>query len=193
MVGADICGFLGDTTEELCARWIEVGAFYPFARNHNALGQKSQELYLWPSVTEASQKALGMRYQLLPYLYSAFYRAHSYGGVVAASLWFNFPADEATVDLDEQFMLGKSVLVSPVLHQGQSFVDAYFPQQLWYDFHDYTLAVDATGGGGNRGGKYVTLATGLTDVNVHVKGGSILPLQQVSKHRYTRTRTCVSV
>ncbi|MFX8856433.1 TIM-barrel domain-containing protein, partial [Acinetobacter baumannii] len=79
MIGSDICGFYQDTTEELCARWIEVGAFYPFSRDHNANHWLPQELYRWETVAEAGRRALAMRYQLLPYYYSLFYQSHSEG------------------------------------------------------------------------------------------------------------------
>lgn len=172
MVGADICGFLGDTTEELCARWIEVGAFYPFSRNHNTLGAAPQELYLWDSVTEASKNALGMRYKLLPYLYTLFHKANRNGDTVARALWMNFPSDATTLDINSQFMLGDSILVSPVLDQGSTNVHAYFPQSLWYSFSDFTK-IDA-----DQGGLWLDLYTPLTSVNVHIKGKTIVPLQQ---------------
>ena len=46
MAGSDICGFMEDTTPELCARWHVVGSFYPFSRNHNTINVKSQEPFV---------------------------------------------------------------------------------------------------------------------------------------------------
>ena len=43
--GADICGFIGDTTPLLCARWTTMGVFYPFTRNHNNYPSIDQEPY----------------------------------------------------------------------------------------------------------------------------------------------------
>ena len=44
--GGDVCGFAGDTNDELCARWANAGAFYPFFRNHYAIDAKPHEFYL---------------------------------------------------------------------------------------------------------------------------------------------------
>lgn len=173
MVGADICGFIDNTNEELCARWIEVGAFYPFSRDHSALGTIDQELYVWNSVAEASRTALGMRYQLLPYFYSTMYDAHAEGAMFSRALWMNFPSDEIALSIDRQFMIGDYLLISPVLDQGATSVGAYFPEGAWYSFADRNLTVLSPSGGTTR-----NLATPLTATNVHVLGGGILPLQR---------------
>ncbi|KAJ1671674.1 hypothetical protein GGF38_000626 [Coemansia sp. RSA 25] len=170
MVGADICGFFGNTTEELCARWIEVGAFYPFSRDHNAIHQAPQELYRWPAVAEAGRRALSIRYTLLPYFYTSYQRSVENGWPVARPLVFEFPNVPAVVDNDWQLLVGSSILVSPVIAEGATTVDAFFPAGLWYDWYDYSVT---TGANAN-----VCLSAPLEHINVHVRGGKILPAQE---------------
>eukprot|EP00884_Botryococcus_braunii_P003098 jgi/Botrbrau1/1278/Bobra.0163s0061.1 len=171
-VGGDICGFMNLATEELCARWIAVGAFYPYARMHHAQG--FQELYRWPKVAEAARKVLQARYRALPYLYTAFWQAHKFGCPIARPLLFAAPADPAALANDAQWLMGDAMLVSPVLHRGANSTDAYFPGgTVWYSLYD-GAPIDAS-----SGGKVVTLQAGLTDdVPLHIAGGFIVPLGQ---------------
>ena len=105
----------------MCKRWLALGAFYPFSRSHNSWNNIDQDPAVWaerghPEVTDAARNSLRLRYQLLPYLYTLFYKAHTFGHTVARPLFHEFPEDNNTHAIDEQFMLGPSLLVSPFLY-----------------------------------------------------------------------------
>ncbi|KAL6969845.1 NAD(P)H-dependent D-xylose reductase (XR) [Sarracenia purpurea var. burkii] len=172
MVGSDICGFYPAPTEELCNRWIEVGAFYPFSRDHANFYSPRQELYQWETVAESARNALGMRYKLLPYLYTLSYEAHTTGAPVARPLFFSFPNLIEVYGLSTQFLVGSSLMVSPVLDEGKSEVKAIFPPGTWYSLFDLTRAISSTEV------HYVTLDAPLNTINAHLYQNAILPMQQ---------------
>ncbi|XP_074900238.1 lysosomal alpha-glucosidase isoform X1 [Buteo buteo] len=171
LVGADICGFVGDTSEELCVRWTQLGAFYPFMRNHNDHGTRPQEPYAFsPAAQAAMRNALRLRYSLLPFLYTLFHRAHSAGETVARPLFLEFPKDPNTWAVDRQLMWGGGLLITPVLEAGKTKVSGYFPAGTWY-----SLAGDSTI---HSKGQWILLPAPLDTINVHVRAGHILPLQE---------------
>ncbi|KAL0478430.1 lysosomal alpha-glucosidase [Acrasis kona] len=170
LVGADICGFNGDTNAQLCARWTQLGSFYPFSRNHNSIGKIPQESYVFgPRITDINRSALKNRYQLLPYYYTLFYKAHVEGSTVVRPLFFEFPTVVDSFVVDTQFMVGSALLVSPALEENQTVVDALIPPGRWFDYYNGTEI---------SGNRRLKLFTPLEKIHVHVRGGAIVPRQQ---------------
>ncbi|XP_058387661.1 maltase-glucoamylase isoform X2 [Diceros bicornis minor] len=175
--GADICGFFGDAEYEMCVRWMQLGAFYPFSRNHNTFGTRRQDPVAWNSTFEMiSRKVLQTRYTLLPYLYSLMHKAHVEGSTVVRPLLHEFTADNETWEIDGQFMLGPAILISPVLESSTFEIRAYFPRARWYDY--------STESGNASTGEWKTLQAPLDHINLHIRGGYILPWQEPAMNTY---------
>uniref|UniRef100_A0A8C1GYL9 alpha-glucosidase n=1 Tax=Cyprinus carpio TaxID=7962 RepID=A0A8C1GYL9_CYPCA len=172
-IGADICGFFDDSTEELCTRWMQVGAFYPFSRNHNAQGYADQDpaAYGFDSlVVNTSRHYLNIRYTLLPYLYTLFYKAHVNGETVVRPVMHEFYSDSETRAVHKQFMWGAHLLITPVLDPGVEFVNAYIPDAIWYNFETGVKITD----------RKATINMYLPEdkIGLHMRGGGILPVQR---------------
>lgn len=170
-VGADVGGFFNNPEEDLIVRWTQAGAFQPFFRNHAHHDARHREAYVYQGQTlELIRSAIQLRYSYGPYWYTLFYEAHSTGMPMMRPHWFHEPNDEATYDLEDQYTLGYSLLVKPILDKGVTSTDVYLPgaagQTAWFDLNNHIM---------HQGGKSVNVGIDLRIIPLFQRAGSIIP------------------
>ncbi len=127
--GCDLGGFGCNVTEDLLARFLQLGVFTPLMRNHSALHTREQEIYRF-STWESMRDTLRVRYALLPFLYSEFMKAALSGGMYFRPLAFDYPADPRAVRTEDQIMLGEGCMIAPVLEQNAVGRYVYLPEDM---------------------------------------------------------------
>lgn len=188
LVGSDICGFFGNTTEELCARWMQLGAFYPFSRNHNVRHAIPQESYRWSNVALAGRNAIRQKYSIIRYYYTKLFEVSLRGGTLVRPLFFEYPEDESAYAYrNKNFMIGSALLVVPVLEPFVQEVVAYLPNENWFDLFT-GRSIQAHNPKATQG-QNVSLFAGYSYVNVLIRGGSIVPYQEATNGRVRRVAT----
>lgn len=172
--GVDIGGFGNETTKELLIRWMEANMFSLFLRNHSALHTRKQEPYAFDDETlQIYKKMLVLRYEFLPYLYDLLENAHTTGIPAQRPLFFNYPADERTKQINDEVMIGDTILFAPVTQQGKTSRAVYLPEGKW--IHYFTKEE-------YEGGKEYLIDMPLDSTGIFIKAGAIIPMYKNLLH-----------
>lgn len=168
--GSDVGGFMGNPSEQLYTRWMSLGVYAPFFRNHSAWDTKSKEPWSFGLNVERKVKEMIIqRYRLLPYIYSAFNESAVSGLPVARSLAINFTFDEKVYwwNYQNQYLFGDNLLVAPV-SCNQNAAKVYLPEGGWYRLST---------GNYYKGKAEIIVDAPLNDLPVFVKASGIIPMQ----------------
>ncbi len=173
-VGTDIGGYAGHATGELLTRWVELGIFQPFCRNHAAWNTRPQEPWAFGEPYEGHiRKLLQLRQRLIPYLYSLFDECHRTGAPILRPLLFAYPDDATTYNADDEFLLGDALLVAPIARPGVEHRVVYLPRGAW--FHYWS---------GQRfdGPAHVLARAPLGEPAIYLRANHPLPLWPAMRH-----------
>ncbi len=154
-------------TKELYARWIEMACLTPFFRTHTILYSKEQEPWSFGrDVEDISRKYISLRYSLMPYLYNLFYLSHKEGLPVMRPVFLNYPDDLMSYEIDDEYMIGDDIIVSPVLEKKTEHKYVYLPKGKWINYHT---------GEEIKGKKKVLVKAPLDILPLFIRKGSIIP------------------
>lgn len=172
--GTDIGGFSGEPTGELFARWIQLGVFSPFMRAHSAGDTAEREPWSFgPEIEAINKKYIELRYQLLPYIYAAFWEHHKYGFPILRPVVMVEQNNVQNEYREDEFTFGDKILVCPILQEGAISRKLYLPVGGWYNYWTHEFF---------EGGKEYIVNAPLDTMPIFVKAGSVIPEQPIMQY-----------
>lgn len=169
--GADIGGFGSDCTRDLLLRWLAFGIFTPLMRDHSAQGTRRQECYAFGD-TEDFRNIISIRYSLIPYLYSEYMKACLNNEMLFKPLSFEYPSDNFATTIEDQFIVGDSIMIAPVYEQNAIGRYVYLPEDMLYVvFRSSSMRRYQIMG---RGLQFIPAA--VNEVPMFIRRNKILPL-----------------
>ena len=178
--GADICGYYKNANGELCSRWYNIGAFYPFMRN-NFIIDEEKEKYPWsfgPEIENIIRKDIKVRYSLIRYFYSQLFliSLNEKGGFFKPVM-FEFPEEkDSYYDIENKVMLGDSILICPFFDNDENDKDFIFPNSNWNKYPSGENIINYFKEKSNFN-RTVRLSGKKEELHIFLRGGYIIPMQ----------------
>ncbi|KAH7640942.1 alpha-glucosidase-like protein [Dermatophagoides farinae] len=172
MSGFPVGGYKGEKREKngnLMRQWYQLASMQPFMIAYS--GYLQSETQYTESLENTIRSAIKTRYRILPYLYTLFYRASTDGDLVAQPLFIQFPTDILTYKIQNQYMLGSALMISPSLEQDRSSIMVHFPKGRWYDFYSGQIVWNNDDG---------VAELSVVNINIHLRGGHMVIIQESS-------------
>lgn len=138
----------------------------PWMQINKDKNNRDEFLPNWEKVQDDFRKLAELRMSLIPYLYSAFNEYRRSGTPPFRALVMDYPADSKTYEIDDEYMMGPSVLVAPMF-RGQAKRSVYLPAGNWYCFWTHKKY---------EGGQAYDIEMPRERVPMFVREGSLLPL-----------------
>lgn len=73
---------------------------------------------------------IGLRYRLIPYLYSEYMKAALRGEMMFRPLAFDYPDDKYAAQVEDQLLLGNELMLAPVYEQNARGRYVYLPETM---------------------------------------------------------------
>lgn len=174
-VGADVGGFNDMPSGELYARWLQAAALTPFLRSHSVPSAGNKEPWEYgDEFTKINRATVELRYRFLPYIYTLFRDHERTGAPVMRPLWYEFPEDNATYLINDEYLVGRDVLVAPVIRDGARNRGVYLPKGSdWIDWWT---------GARLEGGKSHSIQAPLDRLPLFLRVGAVIPIQAVVQY-----------